>query len=70
MKRHEELKLKLNIVKSWEFKIEKSQLSVQQLAIKAGTTRQTIYNALKEATLPNFSTINKIEEVLNNEIDC
>ena len=67
MKRHELLKLRINIVKNWESKIKQSGLSIPQLAKRAGITRQTIYTALKEKTLPSVTTINKIEEVLNDK---
>ena len=67
MKRHELLKLRINIVKNWKAKIHESGLSIPQLARAAGVSRQTIYHAVQEVTLPNVTTINKIEEVLNEK---
>ena len=66
MKRTDDLKTRLSIVKTWKQKIQESDLSVPKLAKISGVHRQSIYSALKGETLPNFETIHKIEEVLND----
>ena len=66
MKRTDDLKTRLSIVKTWKQKIQESDFSIPQLAKAAKVCRQSIYSALKGETLPNFETIHKIEEVLND----
>jgi len=66
MKSQQSLKLRLNIVSNWDYKIKKSKKSISQIAKLANVTRATIHNALNGSRLPNFTTINKVEEVLND----
>jgi predicted transcriptional regulator len=66
MKRTEDLKTRLSIVKTWEQKMKDLKLNPSKLAKLSGVHRQSIYTALKGETLPSFKTINKIEEILND----
>lgn len=64
MKRTELITLKLNTIKSWPSKLKNKNIT--EVAKKAKVSRGTIYNALKGESVPSLSTINRIEEALND----
>lgn len=65
MKQTESIKTRMTITQNWEAKIKAKGLSIVKLSLLSGVTRTTIYGAIKGDNIPRFSTINKVEEVLN-----
>ena len=67
MKRQEILKIKLNTIKNWGARIKASGKSISEVSRLSKVNRATIHNALNGSRLPNLTTINKVEDILNEK---